>query len=576
MAVDIKRAYFYAPATRPIYIVIPDEDWEPGDEAKVGKLNLSLYGTRDAAANWVMAYTKVLKEAGFTVGKYSAQHFHHEQRDLAVSVHGDDFTCSGPEHALEWLKTIFEKAYEIKAEVLGPRADKGQKTEIRVLNRVLTWNSWGIGYEADPRHAEIVIRELGLSEGKSVTTPGSKDENAKVYTENGEDVTTLDEQGLYAVTQAKVRERETEKAVAGDELQGAEATLYRALCARLNYLAQDRPDIRYSCKEASRWMSCPRSGHWLILKRIARYLKGSPRLVQRLVWQQPCKVATTFVDSDWAGCKTTCRSTSGGAVMLGSHTVIAWSQTQGVVALSSGEAELYALTKGAANTLGVLSLAMDFGMSLDARIYSDASAAIGMVNRTGAGKLRHVRVQYLWLQDKVRTGELKVAKVAGEDNPADLLTKHVNAATLRKHTWELGFEVLQDRAATAPSLNALLGLLDGTTTFEWSKGLNGDTTRVLDRSEDAKQGDRQQDAWSREGVFATRIHTRSRKELFTPLHVSGSPQAKVLSPTRITEGKFADGREFKLVDSWRAQKAHQELEQPWTGCTRFILRGNAW
>ena len=51
----------------------------------------------------------------------------------------------------------------------------------------------------------------------------------------------------------------------------------------------------------------------------------------------------------------------------------------------------------------------------------------------------------------MRTGELKVAKVAGENNPADLLTKHVNAATLQKHTWELGFEVLQDRAATAPS-----------------------------------------------------------------------------------------------------------------------------
>ena len=132
-------------------------------------------------------------------------------------------------------------------------------------------------------------------------------------------------------------------------------------------------------------MSCPRTRHWLILKSISRYVKGSPRLVQRLVWQQPCHTATTFVDSGWAGCKATCRSTSGGAVLLGSHTVMAWSSTQGVVALSSGEAELYARMKGAAHTLGVLSLAMHFGMCLDARVYSDASAAIGMVNRTGAG-----------------------------------------------------------------------------------------------------------------------------------------------------------------------------------------------
>ena len=46
MTNDVSRAYFYAPATRPIYIKIPDEDWEPGDEENVARLNLSLYGTR--------------------------------------------------------------------------------------------------------------------------------------------------------------------------------------------------------------------------------------------------------------------------------------------------------------------------------------------------------------------------------------------------------------------------------------------------------------------------------------------------------------------------------------------------
>ena len=52
MAIDVKKAYFYAPARREIFIEIPLEDWEPGDEMMVAKLNLSLYGTRDAAQNW--------------------------------------------------------------------------------------------------------------------------------------------------------------------------------------------------------------------------------------------------------------------------------------------------------------------------------------------------------------------------------------------------------------------------------------------------------------------------------------------------------------------------------------------
>ena len=42
MSNDVSRAYFYAPTTRPIYIIIPDEDWEPGDEGRVAKLNFSL------------------------------------------------------------------------------------------------------------------------------------------------------------------------------------------------------------------------------------------------------------------------------------------------------------------------------------------------------------------------------------------------------------------------------------------------------------------------------------------------------------------------------------------------------
>ena len=60
MSTDVKRAYFYAPAVRPIYVIIPEEDRQPGDEDMVGQLNLSLYGTRDAALNWSEHYSKVL------------------------------------------------------------------------------------------------------------------------------------------------------------------------------------------------------------------------------------------------------------------------------------------------------------------------------------------------------------------------------------------------------------------------------------------------------------------------------------------------------------------------------------
>ena len=62
-------------------------------------------------------------------------------------------------------------------EVLGP--DKGQQKEVRALNRVLRCNNGkGIEYEADPRHAEIMLTQLDLQDAKPAATPGSKEEGS--------------------------------------------------------------------------------------------------------------------------------------------------------------------------------------------------------------------------------------------------------------------------------------------------------------------------------------------------------------------------------------------------------------
>ena len=119
--------------------------------------------------------------------------------------------------------------------------------------------------------------------------------------------------------------------------------------------------------------------------------------------------------------------------MHGWHTVKTWATTQSVVAMSSGESELYSMTKGAANALGLIALAADFGFQRSGKVHTDASATLGIVRRQGLGKLRHINVQYLWLQDRTRNGDLEVQKVAGAENPADLLTKHLAVETMLKH-----------------------------------------------------------------------------------------------------------------------------------------------
>ena len=63
-SIDGRRAYFYAKATRPVHIEFPIEYFDPSDEGKVARLNLSLHGTRDASPNWAKEYMTFLEECG--------------------------------------------------------------------------------------------------------------------------------------------------------------------------------------------------------------------------------------------------------------------------------------------------------------------------------------------------------------------------------------------------------------------------------------------------------------------------------------------------------------------------------
>ena len=103
-----------------------------------------------------------------------------------------------------------------------------------------------------------------------------------------------------------------------------ETTAFRSLAARGNYLAFDRPDIAYAVKECSRDMSRPTAKSWDKLRRLAKYLKHKPRLVWKFYWQDVVDSLDTYTDANSAGCKASRKSTSGGVIMAGSHTLKLW------------------------------------------------------------------------------------------------------------------------------------------------------------------------------------------------------------------------------------------------------------
>ena len=119
--------------------------------------------------------------------------------------------------------------------------------------------------------------------------------------------------------------------------------------------------------------------------------------------------------------------------MLGKHTIKTWSSTQSIVSLSSGEAEFYGMVKGGTVTLGIQSLLTEVGVNMKITIKSDASAAIGIAKRKGLGKVRHIDVQDLWIQEKVNSGKFTIQKVHTSDNLADALTKYVDPGNIVHH-----------------------------------------------------------------------------------------------------------------------------------------------
>ena len=126
-----------------------------------------------------------------------------------------------------------------------------------------------------------------------------------------------------------------------------------------------------------------------------------------------------------------------------------------MIALSSAEAELYAMVAASAESLANVAYSRDLGITKTAEIYTDSSAALGISQRSGLGKVRHLRTQGLWVQEARQTGRLAYRKVLGSMNPADVLTKHVPAEVLHKHIGALGVEARGGRANTAPELNSL-------------------------------------------------------------------------------------------------------------------------
>ena len=120
-------------------------------------------------------------------------------------------------------------------------------------------------------------------------------------------------------------------------------------------------------------------------------------------------------------------------MIYGGHCWDAYSATQATEALSSGESEFYATGSACARGLQAKSYLMETGRPFAVRIHSDSSAGRGMCQRVGVGKVRHIELRFLWIQERLRLKAFLLEKKHTDDMTADILTKYCEWPRIAKH-----------------------------------------------------------------------------------------------------------------------------------------------
>ncbi|KAJ0616582.1 putative RNA-directed DNA polymerase [Helianthus annuus] len=197
----------------------------------------------------------------------------------------------------------------------------------------------------------------------------------------------------------------------------------------LTYLTASQPDIMFSVCLCARYQSTPKESHLKAVKRIFRYLKGTPKLG---LWY-PAEGGLdlmAYADADFGGCPMDRKSTSGGAQILGNRLVSWQCKKQVAVSLSTCKAEYIVASSCCAQVLWIQQQMRDYGLNFTRTpILVDNNSSISITNnRVNHSSTKHIDVRHHFIRDCAEKGLIEVVRVDTLDNLADLFTKTFDRA----------------------------------------------------------------------------------------------------------------------------------------------------
>ena len=398
LSVDIRNAFLNGELEEEVYMRQP-EGFAEGGSDYVCRLIKSLYGLKQSPRCWHKKLDSVLSKIGFTQVLCDAAMWVWRRDDIHVMnpVFVDDMTLAGtPQHKVDAVVDELEKHFKLRrlgepTQLLGMeiRRDRSQR-KIELSQR---------------RYILDILQGHNFMDCRSVNTPMDP---GLVLSKHCDRKLSAEQQ--YELSRFPYQ-------------QATGELLYVAICTR--------PDIARTVSVLCRYNAAPGWAHVRAVKHLWRYLRTT--IDYRLTYMPDPKnteLFTVYADADHGGCPDTGRSTTGFVVKMGTGAISWMSKLQGIVALSTTEAEYIAACSASQELLWLRNLFTEFGYKLDrpSPLRLDNNSAIAVAkNPEHHGRMKHLDLRFYWLRDAVASGKISVSYLSTHEMPADILTKSLSA-----------------------------------------------------------------------------------------------------------------------------------------------------
>ena len=385
---DVHNAFLNGELEEQVYMSQPPSYVDTKFPAKVCHLKKALYGLKQAPRAWFQRLSSTLLQWGFSTSRTDSSMFisFGKSTTLIVLIYVDDILVTGSSHMQ--VTALIEKLNSAFA--------------LRDLGRLTYFLGIEVSYHDNSMHLSQkkyisdLLHRTDMFDTKPVNTPGFVGQNLSKFD--------------------------------GEPME--DPFVYRSIVGALQYFTITRLDIAFAVNKACQFMQQPTSAHWLSVKRILRYLRGT---MHDGLLLNPSHQLTIegFTNADWAAQPDDRRSASGYLIYLGGN-LISWSSTkQKLVSRSSAESEYRGLVLATAEIIWLQALMHELCVPtpvVPILWYDNISAYHMAKHSVFHARTKHIEIDLHFIRDQVLQGKIELQFVPPEDQPADILTKHLTSS----------------------------------------------------------------------------------------------------------------------------------------------------